>query len=55
MKKQIDEDPVLEALLDRYFALALKENYPDTPKTTQKLDKLQTEIRARKAHYAGEK
>ena len=45
----ITDDPILQSLLNRYFDVASKENYPNTPKLTEEADKLQKIIRELKA------
>ena len=43
------DDIVIHALKQRWFALALTENYPHTPKISRELDHLETAIRDLKA------
>ena len=42
------EDPILVALKERYFRLALKENIPNTPSLTNQVDILEREIKNRR-------
>lgn len=46
-KKEVSEDStlVLQALKEKYFREALKENRPHTPEITERLDKLEKTIR----------
>jgi hypothetical protein len=38
------EDPIVSALKTRYFALLAEERWPETPKITEDLDKLEKAI-----------
>ena len=48
-------DVVLEALEKRWFDLASREDYPNKPEITFKLDRLTQEIKSRKEFLAKEK
>jgi hypothetical protein len=47
-KKKLETDETLLALKERYFRLALKEQYPNTRNTTKTLDVLEETINKRK-------
>lgn len=45
--KTVTKDFVTEALLKQYFSLLRSERIGETPETTQRVDKLESEIKTR--------